>query len=507
MPELGQGDLGPDYAESEPDRGRPLVGSASVAASSGHPVKKRFPPAPQFTPGQVDLSRLLDLALSSVDCRSLQESVRSAFFLYHGKAKAGAAQVEAQHDLARNVLTAMRNYGLWSIEPECRLTSFGQRLASMSDPAVQLRAFARHILVDLPGLDLLQAARSIQQRGEAVSKKSLAIELERMGFFQARATTHATAMGQWLREAGVIGGGERWAIDLALVKDLSGVSLGDVDDWAGLTRDQRSFVSTLREIAEGSGTAPIPATRLADEVERRYGPLPSNDQLRAHVYGPLASQGWITNTGSSRGKSGVITPTQRLLDTNLHALTRLTSGQLPAELRPLLNTALPEIRRNLSSPDPHTKGIALELLAIRMASDAGLLPVFFRLRADSTGGAEVDLVAEEAHLLFARWLFQCKNTATVHLSAVAKEVGMAGLLRADVVVMVTTGRFAASVRGFTDKMNADGQTQVVLVDRDLLARYAQVGGSAIANAFHDAALSVMAARRAHLARSVEGLSE
>ncbi len=39
---------------------------------------------------------------------------------------------------------------------------------------------------------------------------------------------------------------------------------------------------------------------------------------------------------------------------------------------------------------------------------------------------KVDLIAEGAHLLFSRWLFQCKATkSTVQLSDLAKEIGMA----------------------------------------------------------------------------------
>ena len=57
----------------------------------------------------------------------------------------------------------------------------------------------------------------------------------------------------------------------------------------------------------------------------------------------------------------------------------------------------------------------------------------------------MDLVAEAVQLHFSRWLFQCKNTATVHLADLAKEVGLAVMLRAHVIVLVTTGRFSASV--------------------------------------------------------------
>ena len=43
-----------------------------------------------------------------------------------------------------------------------------------------------------------------------------------------------------------------------------------------------------------------------------------------------------------------------------------------------------------------------------------------------------------AKLQFARWLIQCKNTKRVSVAALAKEIGLATLRRAHVVVLVTT---------------------------------------------------------------------
>ena len=337
----------------------------------------------------------------------------------------------------------------------------------------------------MPGLDLLRAIQAVQQRGERVSKDTLAPELVRAGFFQARASTHMTAMASWLRAAGVLGPPDGWAIQGPLVKELSGVDLGDVDAWSSLSRIQRAFLGTLRRLAEASGLMPVRATFLNDQVELEHGHLADSDKLRSQVYAPLATAGWVVIAGPVKGKSGTITPTQRLLDADLVTMTRLTAGQLPSELRPLLDTPIATIRLDLRSSDTHVKGIALELLAIRLATDLGLLPVHFRLRGvDSTGGAEVDLVAEGAHLHFSRWLFQCKNTSQVGLSTIAREVGMATLLRAGIVVVITTGRFASSVRPFVDILNGSTTTQVFLVDGALLAHYASAGPS-----FHRRCLS------------------
>jgi hypothetical protein len=78
---------------------------------------------------------------------------------------------------------------------------------------------------------------------------------------------------------------------------------------------------------------------------------------------------------------------------------------------------------------------------------------------------EVDLLAEGVHLHFSRWLFQCKNQkSAVTLGTLAKEIGMAVLLQAHVIVLATTGRFATSVRAHADQVTQTTAMQVVLVD-------------------------------------------
>jgi hypothetical protein len=164
---------------------------------------------------------------------------------------------------------------------------------------------------------------------------------------------------------------------------------------------------------------------------------------------------------------------------------------------------LAEIHKNLASEDKNIKGIALELLALRIATDASLVPLRFRLRAAETGQAEVDLIAEGAHLHFSRWLFQCKNTKTVSLSDLAKEVGMAVLLRAHVIVLVTTGRFSHSVRTYRKELMDTQHFQVVLIDKAMLARYKSGGIHALVEFLHKEAEATMRVKRLQIERHVE----
>src|SRR5207244_2867972 len=112
------------------------------------------------------------------------------------------------------------------------------------------------------------------------------------------------------------------------------------------------------------------------------------------------------------GKSGAVSATQKLLELDPTRLAGDVKECVPPDLRASLRAPLEKIYADLSSTSTHEKGIALELLALRIVIDLGLIPKGFRERSAQTSGAEVDLVCEGIHLHFSRWVLQCKNTTS-----------------------------------------------------------------------------------------------
>ena len=92
-----------------------------------------------------------------------------------------------------------------------------------------------------------------------------------------------------------------------------------------------------------------------------------------------------------------------------------------------------------------------------------------RLRGSATGGAEVDLVFESARLVFSRWQVQCKNTARLSLDDVAKEVGLTHFLKSNAIIMVSTGEIGGGARRYANKIMADSNLCVVMVNGSDLA--------------------------------------
>lgn len=485
--------------DAAPSGAEPRAPAADRPASS----IPKLPEANEFSPGIVDLKVVLDIAASYPGDRAAQvEALRRTYFQ-----ETAATQ---QSNRANNVLIGLKGYGLYSLR-DSRLTNAGRRLREEPGDAARNATFAKHILLNCHGLEVLRAVRSLQERGERVTKNSLDAELRARGFITLpRATTHHLTLLNWLAKAGAIEGKGKYQVDQGRVAELAGIALDTVDQWQSLTRPQRAFLRTLRRLADVSGSTPVPGRHLIDAVAYEHGRVFEPDSLRHDVFRPLEQGGWVVLSGVGRGrggKSGLIAPTDKLLATDFERLTGYVAGNIPADLRTKLDTPLEVIRGDLTASDTHTKGIALELLALRLARDIGIVPVRFRLRGAKTGGAEVDLLAEGAHLHFSRWLFQCKNQRRVALSDLAKEVGMATLLHGHVIVLVTTGRFASSVTEYAQELVRTSPLQVVLIDGTSLGSYLHAGASWLLGYFHDHAQSTMRAKRPQVLESLEEAEE
>jgi len=399
----------------------------------------------------------------------------------------------------------MQSYGLVSKEYE--LTDFGAHLLAVTDSDQRSEQFVSHLLKYFRGLELLNVVLDMQQRGDRITNDKLRRELRRRGYFVTTNSGDAGKLRQWLETAGAID--KNWAIDEARVAQITGTDLVDIAGWQSLTRVQRSFLGTIRRLSDTRGKTPVPSPELLDFVRQEHGPIFDEGQVKK-VYQRLAEDGWIDHSvkaGGRGGKGGEIAPTDKLMDVDFEVLVGFRPGDLPADLRSAMTTPLETIHKNLKSTDTYVKGIALELLAVNLAADLGLTPLRLRVRGTKTGGAEVDLVAEAAHLHFSRWLFQCKNTKTVDVGVLAKEVGMATLLQAQVIVIATTGTVSKTVKTYAQRVSETTPFQVVLVDGEILSDYRAGGAMALRHHFQEGAKTVMRQKRPQVLDTLEELAE
>ena len=163
-------------------------------------------------------------------------------------------------------------------------------------------------------------------------------------------------------------------------------------------------------------------------------------------------------------------PTEKLIADVVDPLLEQLSQQTDPKLLRLLRRPLAEILAELHDEDRFVAGLALEALAFKIMRLLDMTYVATRLRANQTGGAEVDLVFESARLVFSRWQIQCKNTARVSLDDVAKEVGLTHFLKSNAIVVVTTGEVGAEARRYANRIMADTNLALVMLDgRDLVS--------------------------------------
>lgn len=431
----------------------------------------------------------------------LIEALRARYFSEAAAARQNPDErLGQQRARARNVLIGLRSYGLVDSDT-IALSEVGTKVRNATGDAERYQIFARHVFEKCAGKDVLEAVRDLQKRRERVTKRTLQLQLKRRGFdMQVATTAHQTVLN-WLALAGVISGG--YSIDPSRFAVVAGLALEMVDEIDALTREQRAFLQTLRGLAAAEGTNALLTKDVYRAAIIQHGEIFPEDQLSKKLLRPLAQKGWITldAQGGGRGRgsrSGRVAATDKLLELQSSKLAPPPEEDIPTELRPLLNTPLETIYADLGSADTYKKGIALELLALRIVIHLGLHPKGFRLRSQQTGGSEVDLVADGAHLHFSRWVLQCKNTADVHLSALDKEIGMAVRTRAHVIVLVTTGRFSRAVEEAARELARDGHLQVVQINGETLKKYRELGMRYLLEFFESQAAETMRLKKEQL---------
>jgi Restriction endonuclease len=350
---------------------------------------------------------------------------------------------------------------------------------------------------------VIDAVRSLNTRGDPLTKESLKRELEVVGIEGlSTATTDHTTLLNWMIEARLLrrDGRQNPEPDEAVMKAVLGISASERSSFADLPLAQQIFIQTLRRVAESNGGFELPAKQIIDECLRDHRARFDEDQIRSKVIKPLQDLGWLevaAGTSSGRGgKSGTLKPSAKLMSIPIEAILPDFDQVVPADLRAKIDLPRREVKRLLDSKDTYDRGLGLELLALKMILDIGLEPRAFRLRSRDTAYAEVDLTAEGKNLLFSRWNFQCKCVAgRVGLSDVAKEVGLAIYSKAHVVAVVTTSDFTSEAIAYAREITSATHLQFLLVNGNVVRSYLDKGAGSLLDHVAANAASVMAQKR------------
>lgn len=411
----------------------------------------------EFSPSQIRLTEVLEFAVNhDGDWRAFEEAVRSAYFDGHRTSAKNRAK------LANNTKLGMIAYGI--IDRDAALTELGTQLHDLAEDEDALHdRLAKHILLNLHGMTLIQCIRDMVAAGEPVNLTTLREGLAARGIHYPSGGKHPSIMRLWLAKAGVFVG-RRWRIDERRAEEVLGINPDEFVVLGDLSVEQRAF---LKALANTGTTEPQPANAIARLAAATYGVKFPEKSLPKLVLNNLENAGYITTEKTTRGRGAKpfqVTPTEKLATDVIESLLEQLSGQTDPKLMALLRTPLSSILSEMQSRNRYTAGLALEALAFKIMRLLDMTYIATRLRANQTGGAEVDLIFESARLVFSRWQVQCKNTARVSLDDVAKEVGLTHFLRSNVIVIVTTGQIGGEARRYANRIMDVSNLAIVMLD-------------------------------------------
>lgn len=427
-------------------------------------VRSDLPFGSEFSPSQIDLGVVLDLAKQAGgDWRQFEASVKARYFDSHQTSDYNRGK------LANNTKLGMIAYGL--IDRNASLTELGEELwALRSNPTEMFTQLARHILLNRHGLTLIDTIRDMEARREKITLIQLRQWMEERGVSFPRGGKHPSIMRLWLEKAGVFTTG--WNVDERVLADILGAEDEEVQALASLGPQQRAYLRTLVSL---SASLPQPSNEIEKLASAAYGVQFDEKNLSKSVLYPLRDLGYIDLTRGTRqtgrgAKPPLVSTTQKFQSDILGPLLKALEGDVRRDLRRMLRKSLPEVTRDIGSSDKHIRGLALEALAFYLMRLIDLTYVKTRLRGDQTGGAEVDLVFDGTRLMFSRWQIQCKNTKLLTTDDVAREVGLLDYIGSDVAVVVSTGRISAGARAFVEVVRRKIRQPIILVGPGLLKK-------------------------------------
>jgi len=121
--------------------------------------KSEIPFGAQFSPNQVSLPELLQIIHKEAGNRGkITEAIRDRFFANQS--------LTQRRKLAENTVLSLRAYGLLAEDAATPTRLAGELLALTGKPDALYEQFARHILLNLKGISVIETLEIMQASGE-----------------------------------------------------------------------------------------------------------------------------------------------------------------------------------------------------------------------------------------------------------------------------------------------------------------------------------------------------
>lgn len=410
----------------------------------------------QFSPEQINLRRLLELAqeYTGRTNKEFVEQIAQEFF----------AQKASPEKLAGNTSISLKSYGIVAGRNTIEITEVGRNLLSITDDDQLRKAFAKHILLNLNGLVFVETLRRMYLNGDSLTNANINIALIHQGFQLQQTSNNVQMMKLWLGQAGIILGD--WKINEAALKELLGIASNEIALFKELSPEQYYFLLAL---CNAASNVPLVATDVRNLATASYNIDFDEKAFASKVIKPLQDKGLITaqkTTGGRGAKPYMVELTEKTKREVVEPLLMQFKDQVGNALADAYCKTFSDLRNEIDSEDTYVKGLALEAFAIKVMKIIGLDFIRTRYRDIQIGGAEVDVLFDSTRLLYSRWQVQCKNTSTVTIDMVAKEVGLSHMLKSNAIVMMTTGHLTSEAKKYARRIMEDMNLCILMLEKE-----------------------------------------
>ena len=429
-------------------------------------VKSDIPVGTQFTPDLIDLQAFVKMIIErSGDADAIVDAVVSPPV----RLKPYATPPTPRQ--SKLPVEAAIQYGL--LDKSRNPTGLAFELVDLNH-ADMYAAFARHILLKLNGLRLVEIAQQMAFEGLVVTGDLLAEYATRQGL---RIVVHNTAINSlrmWLAKAGVFEG--KWTVNSEMKQKLLRLSDNQIAGISSLSHEQRAFLGALCR------TGPVfnqKASSIRDMAESESGLTLRRDNLVKNFLAPLQSLGLVEyeTKGTSGGKSSTFSTTNQFEAEAVSAFLDHAVASLDPTITEYFRQRPADILANLQTDDTVVRGEALEAFSVMILRLMGLRFIGWQKRAaDSVDQSKTEvLIGGLVGGLPTRWLLECWNSPDLALDISDIEESVERFTQSSLshLLLFSTGGFAPKAKSFVEETIKTNLSTVFLFDNSHFDRLGQ----------------------------------
>lgn len=404
---------------------------------SGEPSDLPFGDA--FGPGQLEteddrceLAVILGLiAEHEEDEEAFKTAVANQFF----------EDARDPHERARLVTLGLKERGYQIVDNEFTFTSLGERLYELRHDEDRLyEVFARHILLDLHGNQVIEVIQDLQASGQKTTADNIKDALERRyGISIGETTNHWSQMRGWLYKAGVVKntGTHHYDIDTDRIRDILDLSADELETLESLTSEQRAFLRALAAIDPREAIENTEVREVASNIHATHIP---QSKITSNILEPLADAGYLEIT-TRRGAPNLVKPTDEFNAAVLEPLLQQFAERIGVP-REALQLRFRELDSVLESGSTSERQTAVTALGVRIGRHLGLEYVGHRTADHGRHEISNDVIMDDAEITLTRWLIHCSaDRSKVTPTQVASVTTTARLTNANTILYVARSSF------------------------------------------------------------------